>query len=72
MVFAMLGLGIMFVKVIEESLWWAPKTCTVRMDGEERSVISVAALVLGMLSAQIVMSKIEEIAQKISAARDGT
>ena len=72
MVFAMLGLGIMFVKGIEASLWWAPKTWTVRMDGEERSVISVAALVAGMLGAQIVMSKIEEIAQKISAARDGT
>ena len=42
------------------------------MDGEERSGISVAALGVGMLSAQIVMSKIEEIAQKISAANDGT
>jgi len=69
-VFAMLGLGIMFVKGIEASLWWAPKTWTVRMDGEERSGISVAALGVGMLSAQIVMSKIEEIAQKISAAND--
>ena len=72
LVFAMLGLGIMFVKGIEASLWWAPKTWTVRMDGEERSGISVAALGVGMLSAQIVMSKIEEIAQKISAANDGT
>ena len=71
-VFAMLGLGIMFVKGIEASLWWAPKTWTVQMDGEERSVISVAALAVGMLSAQIVMCKIEEITQKISAARDGT
>jgi hypothetical protein len=71
-VFAMLGLGFMFVKGIEASLWWAPKTWTVRMDGEERSVVSLAALAVGMLSAQIVMCKIEEITQKISAARDGT
>jgi hypothetical protein len=42
------------------------------MDGEERSIVSVAALAVGMLSAQIVMCKIEEITQKISAARDGT
>jgi hypothetical protein len=56
-VFAMLGLGIMFVKGIEASLWWAPKTWTVWMDGEERSVISVAAIGVGMLSAQIVMVK---------------
>jgi hypothetical protein len=71
-VFAMLGLGFMFVKGIEASLWWAPKTWTVRMDGEERSVVSLAALAVGMLSAQIVMCKIEEITQKISAARDET
>jgi len=71
-VFAMLGLGFMFVKGIEASLWWAPKTWTVRMDGEERSVVSLAALAVGMLSAQIVMCKIKEITQKISAARDGT
>ena len=64
-VFAMLGLGIMFVKGIEASLWWAPKTWTVLTDGEEHSLISVSALAVGMLSAGIVMSKIEEIAQKI-------
>ena len=34
-VFAMLGLGIMFVKGIEASLWWAPQAWTVGMDGEE-------------------------------------
>jgi hypothetical protein len=62
----------MFVKGIEASLWWAPKTWTVRMDGEERSVVSVAALAVGMLSAQIVMCKIDEIAQKMSAARNET
>jgi hypothetical protein len=71
-VFAMLGLGIMFVKGIEASLWWAPKTWAVLKDGEEHSVISVAALGVGMLSAQIVMSKIEKIAQKILTAKDGT
>jgi hypothetical protein len=42
------------------------------MDGEERSVVSVAALAVGMLSAQIVMCKIDEIAQKMSAARNET
>ena len=71
-VFAMLGLGIMFVKGIEASLWWAPRTWTVWIGSEERPVISIAALTIGMLSAQFAMSKIEEIAQKISAGKDGT
>ena len=69
-VFAMLGLGIMFVKGIEAALWWAPKTWTVQMHGEEQAVVSVVALAVGMLSAGIVMSKMEEIAPRISAAKD--
>jgi hypothetical protein len=70
-VVAVLGLGFMFVKGIDTALWWAPRTWTVWMDGEERPVIWLAALAIGMFSAQFVSSKMEEIAQKISATKDG-
>jgi hypothetical protein len=70
LIFAMLGLGFMFVKGIETALWWAPRTWTVRMDGGDRPVVWLIAVGIGMFSAQFVMSKMEEIAPKISAAKD--
>jgi hypothetical protein len=70
LIFALLGLGFMFVKGIETALWWAPKTWTVRMGGEDRPVVWLIAVGIGMFSAQFVMCKMEEIAQKISAVKD--
>lgn len=69
---AMLGLGFMFVKGIETALWWVPKTWTVRMEGEDRPVVWLAAVGIGMFSAQFVVCKMEEIAQRISAPKDET
>jgi hypothetical protein len=69
---AMLGLGFMFLKGIETALWWVPKTWTVRMEGEDRPLVWLAAVGIGMFSAQFVVCKMEEIAQKISATKDET
>ncbi len=62
----------MFVKEIETALWWVPKTWTVQMEGEDRPVVWLAAVGIGMFSAQFVVCKMEEIAQKISATKDET
>jgi hypothetical protein len=42
------------------------------VDGKERPVVWLVALTIGMFSAQFVMSKMEEIAQKISATKNET
>jgi hypothetical protein len=72
LVFAGLGLGFMFFNGIEAALWWVPKTWTVWIDGEDRPISWLAALAIGFLSAQFVTSKFEEIAPKISPAKDET
>jgi hypothetical protein len=72
MVVAGWGLGFMFFKGIEAALWWAPKTWTVWIDGQERPISWPVAVGIGFLSVGFVMSKLEEIAQKISATKDET
>jgi hypothetical protein len=71
-IFAGLGLVLMLVNGVDTALWWAPRTWTVRLDGEERPVMWLAALAIGGFSTQFVMSKMEEIAQKISATKNET
>src|SRR5262245_13041818 len=72
LVFAGLGLGFMFFKGIETALWWMPKTWTVWIDGQDRPVAWLAALGIGFMSAQFVMGRMDEIAQRTSASNGET
>jgi len=67
--FALFGLGFMFFKALESALWWMPKTWTVWINGEYRPVSWLIAVAIGFSSVNFVMSKMEEIAQKISATK---
>jgi len=71
MIIAVLGLGLMFVNGIEAALWWAPTT-TVKVGGDEHTVVWMIAVTIGMFSAQFLMCRMGEIAQKISATNNET
>ena len=70
LIFAMLGLGLMFMSGIESALWWVPRQWTVQLGSDERPVVWVIAVAIGMFSAQFLVCKMPEIAQKISATKN--
>ena len=56
----------MFFKALESALWWMPGT--VWIDGSYRPVSWLVAVAIGFGSVNFAASKMEEIAQKISAS----
>ena len=63
-VFVLWGLGFMVFEAARSALWWMPGT--VWIDGQYRPVSLPIALMIGFGSAGFIMSKMDEIAQRIS------
>lgn len=67
---ALFGIGFMLFKALEATMWWMPGT--VWIDGQYRPVSWLIAVGVGFSSVNFVTSKMEEIAQKISTAKNET